>query len=108
MAGKHIKKTCDEDVQQIIELLVREYRMFHPSAKIDVYRQNSAAIRIRIIDPDFRGKNRVERDRPISQLLEQLPESIESQITFLLLLTPVETKMSFANFDFEDPVPSTI
>jgi stress-induced morphogen len=108
MAGKRKKKSGDDDVRRIVELLARDYQPSHPSAKIDVYRQNSVSIRIRIIDPDFHGKNRVERDRPISKLLEQLPESIESQITFLLLLTPKETKTSFANFEFEDPVPSTI
>ena len=52
--------------------------------------------------------NRVERDRPISHLLGQLPEMVESQITLLLLLTPEEQKMSLANFEFEHPVPSSI
>ena len=107
MAGKK-KKKCDEDVEQILELLAREYQSSHPSSRIDVYRQNSVSIRIRIIDPGFRGKNRVERDRPISQLLARLPEAIESQITLLLLLTPDETEQSFANFEFEHPVPSAI
>jgi stress-induced morphogen len=108
MAGKRRKKSCDEDIQRVVELLAREYQSLHRFAKIDVYRQNSVLIRIRIVDPDFHGKNRMERDRPISRLLEQLPETIESQITLLLLLTPEETKMSFANFEFEHPIPLTI
>jgi stress-induced morphogen len=108
IAGERKEKIDDDDVQQILQLLDREDRASHPQAKIDAYRQNSVSIRIRIIDPDFRGSNRVERDRRISQLLEHLPEPIESQITQLLLLTPEETKTSFANVEFEHPVPSTI
>jgi stress-induced morphogen len=108
MATERKEKSRDDDVQQVRELLAREYQISHASARIDVYRQNSASIRIRVIDPDFRGMNRVERDRPISQLLGQLPEMVESQITLLLLLTPEEQKMSLANFEFEHPVPSSI
>jgi stress-induced morphogen len=108
MATARKEKSRDDDVQQVRELLAREYQTSHASARIDVYRQNSASIRILVIDPDFRGMNRVERDRPISQLLGQLPEMVESQITLLLLLTPEEQKMSLANFEFEHPVPSSI
>jgi stress-induced morphogen len=108
MARKRTKTSREDDVHQVHELLARDYQVSHPLAKIDVYRQNSVSIRIRVIDPDFRGMNRVERDRVISQILAQLPEAIETQITLLLLLTPEETKMSFANFEFEHPVPTTI
>jgi stress-induced morphogen len=108
MAGKNKKKNHDPDVEQILELLNRDYLPSHPQAEIAAYRQNSVSIRLRIIDPDFRGKNRVARDRRISALLAKLPEGVESQISVLLLLTPEETRMSFANFEFEDPVPSTV
>jgi hypothetical protein len=40
--------------------------------------------------------------------LGQLPEDVQSDISTLLLLAPEETKTSFANIEFDDPVPSEI
>ena len=36
-------------------MLLCSYEKDHPKAKIDLYRQNSASVRIRIIDSAFRG-----------------------------------------------------
>ena len=44
----------DPYVRQILELLKQDYGMRHPKAKIDAYRVNPAAIRVRIIDPDLK------------------------------------------------------
>ncbi len=98
----------DTDVSAILNVLKSSYGMSHPHARIDSYRQNSASLRIRIIDPDFRGKDRAERFDQVWDLLEGLPEAIQSQITVLLLLTPDETKTSPANVDFEHPIPSRL
>jgi hypothetical protein len=95
----------DDDVQAVLALL-NEYKASHPGSKVKSYRQNSASIRIRIIDPGFAGEDRATRDDLIWKILEGLPERIQSQITVLLLLTPEETKTSFANMDFEKPIPS--
>jgi stress-induced morphogen len=105
-AGRRKEKT--DDVQLILQLLEREYQASHRHAKIDAYRQNAASIRVRIVDPDFEGSNRVERNRRISQLLQQLSEHVESQITQLLLLKPEVTKISFANLEFNHPVPAAL
>ena len=72
------------------------------------YRQNSASIRVRIIDERFRGKTRGERDRMVDAYLEQLPETTQADITVLLLLTPAETSKSMMNVEFEDPVESML
>ena len=82
------------------------YKSAHGLAKINVRRQNSVSIRIRIIDPDFKGLDRVDRDTEMWKLLERLPERVKSQITMLLLLTPKEAKTSFANMEFEHPIKS--
>ena len=95
-------------VRAILKSLETFYRPGHPEAEIDSYRQNSASIRIKIIDPEFRHMDRVSRDNQIWEILGKQPEDIQSQITVVLLLTPEETKTSFANMDFENPIPSRL
>ncbi len=95
----------DAEVQQILDVLA-EYRRTHPNAQIHARRRNPVSIRIRIIAPDFRGLNRVEREPEVWKLLKQLPEDVFVNITMLLLLTPEETETSFANMEFENPIPS--
>jgi hypothetical protein len=95
------------EVQAILDIL-KSYKMLHPEAQIESYRQNSGSIRIRIIDPEFLKLDKALRHDQIWELLEQLPEDIQSQITVLLLLTPEEAKTSFANMDFENPIPSRL
>ena len=98
----------DSSVQQLLDILAR-YDDQHPNAKIDAYRQNSASIRLRIIDPAFEAHDRVQREELIWEILGRLlPEEIQSQITLVLLLTPKEASFSFANFEFENPLPSNL
>ncbi len=80
----------------------------HPRAQIDLYRQNSVSVRVRVIDPDFSGQGKPQRSHEIWRYLDRLPEEVQSDISTVLLLTPAETKMSFANFEFEDPIPSKL
>jgi stress-induced morphogen len=94
-------------MDQIIEAL-RAYEAGHPRSQNDLYRQNSVSIRIRIIDADLAGLNRVQRNKLIWRYLDKIPEETQSDISALILLTPDETKMSFANFEFNDPVPSSL
>jgi len=49
----------DEVINRIIEAL-RAYEADHPNARIDLYRQNSVSVRVRIIDSDLAGLNKVE------------------------------------------------
>ena len=97
----------DAEVQAIRDIL-ETYRLSHSKAKIDAYRQNSGSIRIRIIDPHFRKLDKALRHDQVWEILDPLSLDIRSQITVLLLLTPEETKISFANMDFENPVPSRL
>ena len=104
MATRRKNKPTDRNVQQVLDIFA-EYEKDHPGAKIDVYRHGSGSIRIRVINPSFRGLDRVDRDTEAWKVLERLPDEVQSEITFLILLTPSETKKSFANLEFEDPVP---
>jgi hypothetical protein len=107
MKRKKDNHQADIDVRQICDTLA-ELKSAHPRAKIEITRKNSVSIRIRIIDPDFKGLDLVERDNQLWRSLEKLPEEILSQISLLLLLTPEETQTSFANVEFEHSVPSNI
>jgi stress-induced morphogen len=103
---KTSRRRTDPDVRKILDTLTTQYKAVHAKAKIDVYRYNWASIRIRIIDPDFAGKDRVQREDMVWGIIETLPEDVRQQITVLLLLPPAEVKTSFMNMEFEDPSPS--
>ena len=107
MARAKKNKGSDRRVAQVRDVLAK-YRQAHPNAKIDVYRQNVVSIRIRIIGPAFEGIDRVDREGEVWAILEKLPEDVRADITFLLLLTPEETSQSFANMEFENPIPSRL
>jgi hypothetical protein len=82
------------------------YKREHSQAKVDVYRQNSGSVRIRVVDPDFRGISVTDRDQNLWPLVESLPDDVFSQLSLLLLLTPEEATDSFINREFENPLPS--
>ncbi|HJT31010.1 MAG TPA: hypothetical protein VJ783_03005 [Pirellulales bacterium] len=60
------------------------------------------------MDRDFSGQGRAEREDDLWAIIEKLPEEVVSEISLLLLLTPDEAKKSFANMEFDNPVPSRL
>jgi hypothetical protein len=84
------------------------YAAAHPKAKIELKRYSDVSVRVRILDPDFRGKSRVEREEDVWPLWKSLPEDVVADISMLLLLTPEEKKESAASFSFDHPTPSPI
>ena len=107
MARRDRSAQPDGQVQQILDILT-EYERAHPQAQIEGRRQNPVSIRLRIIDPDFQGMNRIEREPAVWKLLRQLPEEVFVNITMLLLLTPEETEHSLASHEFDHPIPSRV
>ncbi len=97
----------DELINSIIAAL-NQYEADNPQARIDIYRQNSVSVRIRIIDPGFAGQSKPQRSQRVWQYLGRLRDEVQGDISTILLLTPDETKMSFANFEFNDPIPSKL
>jgi hypothetical protein len=85
---------------------LQEYERGHPRARIELYRRNRAAVRVRVIDPDFTGLDRQRRDDLIWPYLEKARSGAAGDITMLVLLTPEEAPHSIANLDFEHPSPS--
>ena len=102
------KTVTDPDLRQIEQVLREGYGLSHPDALIDVRRQNSVAIRIRIIDDAFAGEDFAEREQQIWPLLERLPDEVFEQITMVLLLTHDEKAQSMASMEFDHPVPSML
>jgi hypothetical protein len=97
----------DPVIDEIIEALKR-YEADHPGSQIDLYRQDPVSVRIRIIDSDLAGLNKIDRNKLVWAYLDKISEETQSDISTLILLTPEETKKSFANFEFNDPVPSIL
>ena len=97
----------DKQVQQILDVLAA-YEHAHAQAQIEGRRHNSVSIRLRIIDSDFQGVDRQDREPEVWNLLKQLPEDVFVNITMLLLLTPDEAEHSLASQEFDHPVPSLL
>jgi hypothetical protein len=100
-------KRPDPLLRQIVKAL-GEYDAAHPQAVIEAYRQNSVSVRVRILDPQFAGRSRVEREDEVWAALNKLPEETAAEISLLLLLTPDEAKNSFASAEFDNPIPSRL
>lgn len=107
MAINILRGDSDTIIDTIIAAL-RVYEADHPRAQIDLYRQNPVSVRVRIIDPDFAGQAKPQRSQQAWRYLGDLPDEVQGDISTILLLTPNEAKRSFANFEFEDPVPSPL
>ena len=102
-----IRGTSDGCLQSVAEALAH-YEERHDNADIVVYRHNSVSVRIRIVDPDFDGINKAERHDIVWDFVKDLPEDQQSEISLLLLLTPDEVERSFANDEFDNPIPSPL
>ena len=107
MAKPRPNQATDLVLQEVLHYL-DSYEADHPGSRGKAYRQNSASIRIRIIDPRFQGMDRIDRDTEVRRSFNQLSDEAHFQVTMLLLLTEEELTRSFANMDFEDPIPSRL
>lgn len=105
MAVEIVRGKSDEILGEIASVL-ESFENDHPKAKIAIYRQNPASVRVRIIDPVFSKMSRAERNDYGWTYLDRLSEDAQADIGLLLLLTPSEVTKDFANIEFEDPVPS--
>ena len=70
----------DAVIDRIIEVL-RAYEADHPHARIDLYRQNSVSVRVRIIDPDFAGRSKIDCSKEVWKYLNSLSDEIQSDLS---------------------------
>ena len=95
-----------DESRRIEELLLKHFQ--HANA----YRYNSASLRVRIIDPKFKGLSREQRDDLVEPVLAQLDENAQADIMNLVLLYPGEEReslrASISNLEFEHPSDSML
>ena len=83
------------------------YEAAHPNAEATLYRHNSAAIRLRVIDRRFEGRPKSRRHADVWDFLAaRVPEDILADVSLVLAIAPAELAMSFANVEFESPIAS--
>jgi len=79
---------------------------------VQAYRQNSASIRVRVIDKQFEGKTREEREALAMPHIMALPKRTREDITMIILLAPSELKTKgvhvLTNHEFEHPLMSNL
>lgn len=80
--------------------------------QVDVYRYNSAAIRVRVVDSQFKKLTREPRVDLVEPVLDTLDRDTQAEILNLVLLYPGETEESIhahmRNLEFENPTPSML
>ena len=85
------------------------YERDNPTAIATLYRQNSASIRVRIVDDGFIGLSRGERQKRVWGFLsDRVPQDDLEEVSVLLLISQAEQNSSFLNSEFNDPVSSGI
>jgi hypothetical protein len=100
-----LQKKTDDSLDRILEALA-QFQKDHPDADCAVYRFNSAAIRIRLVDKVFQGKSKARRHEYALKYLSDLDEDVLTQVSVLLCLEPGET--SLLDTEFKDPRPSRL
>ncbi len=104
-----VKIRGDEDtILRSVKLAMESDRDRNSGARIDLYRQNSFSIRIRVIDPGFAVLEKSERHERFRESLRTLPDEILGDISMIVLLAPGEESHSLANLEFEEPSPSLV
>ena len=97
----------DPTLQTFADQLVA-YAEANPHVEIQLYRHTPYSVRIRVIDPNFRGKTKSMRHREVWPTLYELPEDILNELSVLILVTPEEKDSSMSSREFDDPIPSTM
>jgi len=73
--------------------------------KVDAYRYNSASIRVRVVSKKFAELENWQRHDLADKIILTLPEEIQRDMIFTVLVTPDEVADSTKNEEFEHPSP---
>lgn len=102
-----ITRGLQDQYVQTLKQALDEYEKSYPGAIATLYRQNTASVRIRILDDRFRGISKGDRhDQVWDFLSSRLDDDTIQEISVLLLLAPGEERSSLMNTEFDDPIPS--
>lgn len=104
-----VTRGAEDDAVRALTSALEQYESASPGAEASLYRQNSGAIRLRVIDRKFAGMKRSRRHDLVWEFLAQrVNEDILQEVAVLILLAPEELASSLINLEFEDPIPSTL
>lgn len=82
---------------------LQRYNEKHPAAACTIYRYNPAVIRIKIVDPIFRGQSLGARHDYAWGFFEDVPEDVLAELCVLACLAPGENGLMAAAFDAPPP-----
>jgi stress-induced morphogen len=103
-----VRGNADAQVQ-VLKAALDAYETEYPGAEAALYRHNPGSIRVRVIDRRFEGMTKSRRHAHVWDFLTaRVPEDTMAEVSQLLTLPETELKNSFANFEFEDPIPSKL
>jgi stress-induced morphogen len=103
-----VRGNPDPEVQAL-KTALDGYEAAHPGADAALYRHNPGSIRLRVIDRRFEGMTKSRRHADVWDFLAtHVPEDTLADVSLVLTVAPAELKNSFANFEFEDPIPSKL
>jgi hypothetical protein len=102
-ARKKTLKQRNAETRAVVSVIKQTF----PRAEAEAYRYAVGSIRLRVIDTSFRGKRPFERIRMVSEALKPLPEKTQSEIIYIVPITPVEhrDKVYGDDYDFDHPLP---
>jgi hypothetical protein len=84
--------------------LIADYKAKYPKARVDYYLKDDW-VRLRFIDPSFKGIGKFARHHRLWKYLERLPDEIVQDLSMLVAITPSERKLSGYNLKYEDELP---
>jgi stress-induced morphogen len=94
---KVVGRTYDNDTRTVEQTIAERF----PS--VESYRSRYGTVRVRIVDPRFEKKSRVQREKLVLPIIRTLPEEIQADLVMLLLLAPGEADNSVQNLEFDHP-----
>jgi stress-induced morphogen len=94
---------------QALKAALDDYETQHSGADAALYRRNNGSIRLRVIDRRFAGMTKSRRHADVWDFLAaRVPEDTLADVSLVLAVAPAELHTSFANFEFDHPVPSRL
>jgi hypothetical protein len=93
----------DDDLQLIASALDR-YVADNPGATAELYRRGTYLVRVRVVDSRFARMGHDQRHQAVYSYLDQLPDEVASQVTYLVAITPGE-RQAGSSLEFDNPFP---
>jgi stress-induced morphogen len=98
-----------DEIVNHVKSVLDEYEKQYAGSVATLYRQNSASIRIRIVDDRFAGHSKGERHDEVWDFIASRLDQDEMQdISVLLPLTSAELNSSLMNLEFDAPTRSRL